>query len=158
MPALIAWANAPYDLEADGLRASLLDLRDSGESLLVVAPMTAGLRPPFVMCASAAEVESAWEEELIPAVALTAAIKIPAWIDGAEYGRALLFVSDLMEEGTVARREWSAGERLTGAEMALLDALLDAECDTVDLAPPAAAEKLSQSWASGRRVGLRVRR
>lgn len=125
------------------LSAAALALHGVGESVLVLAPEATAARPSaFCVCASAAALAAAWEEGRLAAVTWLAGEALPAWLDLADFDRVLLLAA--------------RAEPLDAGESALLQALWEAGAEAVDVSSFEGAEKLAQSWSSGRRVGRRL--
>lgn len=123
------------------LSAAALALHSVGESVLVLAP-EAPSPSAFCVCASAAAIAAAWEEGRLAAATWLAGAALPGWLDLADFDRVLL----------LAARD----EPLDAGESALLQALWEAGAEAVDVSSFEGAEKLAQSWSSGRRVGRRL--
>lgn len=124
------------------LSAAALALHGVGESVLVLAPEATARPSAFCVCASAAALAAAWEEGRLAAVTWLAGEALPGWLDLADFDRVLL----------LAARD----EPLDAGESALLQALWEAGAEAVDVSSFEGAEKLAQSWSSGRRVGRRL--
>lgn len=156
MPTLLCVPSFAHDPDWQSrFLAEVVSLRESGEPVTLWSADSVDQQPMMVDVTTLAEVEAVMEDEEIPV--LVSPARPPDWLALDEFGRILLICPEAgPENGNFLVSEWPGLPVLPAERQALIRYLLHQGGEAVDLVQPGDALDLSQSWCSGRRVGVRL--